>query len=137
MDTNGTSLSDTRIALVEARRELRAAEDYFHSCRLRAELELGGKVDWDTKRLGSNAEDRKRSFDAAVEGDNDCQHAQARLRDAQHAVDELTAMIDVFLDARRERDMDLRERNIMVLENWEAGRDATETDVNVQPSLLP
>lgn len=110
------TLSEARLKLVDARHELRIAEDYYHSLRLRAELALGEEVQWDTKRLGTNAEDRKRAFEAKVDGDEACQTAQDRVRAAQYDVDTLQATIDVLLDARRERDLELRSRTITLME---------------------
>lgn len=138
-DVSTLTLSEARLKLVDARHELRIAEDYYRTVRLRAELALLDEVGADTKRLGSNAEDRKRAFDAKVDGDEDCLRVQDRVRAAQYAVEELQATIDILLDARRAFDLELRERNISVLENWQSGGGAVIESGSgyAQPSLIP
>lgn len=119
-DSSMTTLSDVRRNLAVKRADLQTARDYQHSCRLRAELELGTKVDWDTKRLGTNAEDRKRAFDAAVEADADAQAALENVRVLEREVAVLETELDVLLDLRRADEWSTRSRLIEVLENGNA-----------------
>jgi hypothetical protein len=115
MATYVERLADLRLALADARAELRIRQDYWHSCRLRTELALGEKVEWDTKRLGSNKEDRERAFGAAVEADVDCINAQSQLRATESRVGRLAAELDSALDERRDREWAVRERSITVM----------------------
>lgn len=112
------ALSSVRFKLAEARHALRVATDYYHSARLRAEFGLIDKAGGDPKALGSSEDMRRRAFDAAVDADPDCQRAQDSLRTAKAAVERLEAELEILLDARRERDLDLREREIATREQF-------------------
>lgn len=105
-----------RRELAAARAELRAAEDHFSTCQLRAEQLLIVKTAGDPKALGSNEEARKRAFATAVAEDLDCSSARQRLRDAQQRVDLLQAELDAFVDQRRLRDLANRERIVQLVE---------------------
>lgn len=120
------TLADVRRKLTEARSELRLAQDDWHAARLRAELALGDKVEWDTKRLGTNAEDRKRAFDAAVEGDEDCMNARAALRSFESHVGYLEAELDCLLDTRREREWAVRLRFADLMEGGQTSEIAPD-----------
>lgn len=121
------ALATARTRLAEARADLRTAQDTWHSARLTAELALGERVEWDTKRLGSNAEDRKRAFDAAVEADSVCQSVQTALRSFEREVGRLEAELDVLLDARRDVEWTIRQRYAQAFEN--VGHSALMTEV--------
>ena len=111
-------LSDVRRALVDARAHLRSAQDNLHHYRLKAELRLVEQVNGDTKALGSNEADRKRAFDAACDQDSDVQTFLSDVRTFQQEVERLEAEIECALDRRAERDLAVRERNVVSTEAW-------------------
>lgn len=116
-----TRAAAVRRQLAGARSELKTKQDYLHDVRLRAELRLLEQIVdangvADTKRLGTNAEDRKRAFDAAVEQDDDCRMALDNVRALEHTVFSLEAELDVLLDLRRTQEMLLRLRTLDMLE---------------------
>lgn len=133
------SLSEIRLRLVTARADLRTAEDYYHAARLRAEIGLLEKMGGDSKAIGTSEADRKRVYEITVEADSDCQLGQQGVRDCQLKVEQLQASLDIMLDIRRERDLSLRERNIALMESWQAnGGDVIESEHGLeQPSLIP
>ena len=114
-----SDLATIRRELAQARSDLRTADDYLHSARLRAELALIDRVGGDPKHIGSNDTDRKRAYDIACEGNDDYRWGLENLRKLQADVARLEAELDIQLDARRAREWELRERNIAVLEAWQ------------------
>lgn len=135
--SDASTISDIRLELAGARANLRAAEDQYEQDKLMAELARGESVAWDAKALGANAEERKVRFAAAVEADPATQASRGEYRAAQYEVERLQATLDGLLDVRRQQDMELRERNIALLEGWQAdgGKTIGEGD-NAQPTLF-
>lgn len=101
-------LANVRRQLVEARNYLRDAQDDYRAAKLRAEFKVGEQVEWDLKKLGLNAEDRKRTMDAGVESDEDCQRSRTVVRSLEASVTKFEAELEILLDERREREWQTR-----------------------------
>jgi hypothetical protein len=105
-------LETVRRELAQAEADLKVANDYLASVRLRAEMSLVEAVDGDTKQLGSNEADRKRAFDARIEMDEDCRHALSNVRALEATIFKLKAERDIHLDRRAERQLAIQERSL-------------------------
>lgn len=116
-------LGAIRTELVAARVALAREQHRQHGHRLIAEMNLLGQAAYDSKKLGTNAEDRKRAFDAAVAADSHCTQARESVHDAEAMVLKLEAALDSLIDRRREHEWALRKRGIEVMEQMlAAGR---------------
>jgi hypothetical protein len=110
-----TDLAEVRRDLAKSQHELLLAKDKQRRLRLNIELDMLASVDGDAKKIGSNEEDRKRRFDAACDADTNYRVQTAAVRDLQLLVAKLEAELNIYLDDRFERDLEVRKRNVDIV----------------------
>lgn len=123
-------LEAARVAVAEARHELRIYQAQVDYCRAETEAAIATAFD-----LGKNAEERTRTLTIHLEGapaatDPDWigvyQDTRTKEFKAQLALDRATAALETLRDQRRDYENDLRERELTERElvEWNA-REAT------------
>jgi hypothetical protein len=112
-------MQELRTALVDAEIALRGAQDGERTARLLAERDaivaVGG-----VKGLGSNEAERDRNLALALLAHPFYQQTLAALRQAQQDRDLAAAALESSCDARRERELSVRERIATLLESGRA-----------------
>jgi len=108
--TTADEMAGLRLEISRARTVVREAEDTLHEARVLVLTHL--YREYPGKALGENEAERKNRADAAFLMDDPCVEAQERLRMAQAALGVFEATLAGAEDARKEREYELRVREL-------------------------